>query len=392
MERRHYERVAVNLNVALVDERSMPRGCRVRDVSQGGMLLQFEHQAGSAGLEPGEPVTVRLSLREAAERRVLLLPATVQQIEENGIRIAFNEPQTELMQLMEPYRLDRAPASSTAAENRRATDDASTFISDHPSRFHQRIPNAGARVAERIAAARESIRAGLHARERTADVQPPPARADRKLFQLALTSLVVAVTVVLYDFVSRASIDRRIESLANTVHEQAEALAGVKIRVSAGSGWENRVADLNQRLDRLAVSVSALETGHFSPKPATGEPPPAPARVTPASKPESAAPPPRPTRVAAAAPASPEPPAPTTKKGGPWVINLVSLYDQAAADRFVKRARDKGIKVDQDKVQVKGKPVWRLQVGGFASRDEAQAFGDANKAKLGLKSVWIYSR
>jgi cell division septation protein DedD len=362
----------------------------VRDVSQGGMLLQFEHLTGSAGLAPGDSVTVRMSLREGAERRVLLLPATVQQIKENGIRIEFDEAQTELMRLVEPYRLDREPSSRTEAENPHqpaASDDTRAFITDHPSRFHQRIPNAGARLSERIAAARESIRAGMHTRARTTDVQPAPAHTDRKLFQLALTSLVVAVTVVLYDFVSRAGIDRRIESLENTLHQQAEALAGVKIRVSAGGGWENRVADLNQRLDRLAVSVSALETGRFSPKETAVERVPEPA-------PASAPPPehktvPHETKVATVSAA---PAAPVARGNGPWVINLVSLYDRAAAERFVQRARAKGMRVDQDKVQVKGKPVWRLQVGGFETRAQAQAFGNASKAKLGLKSVWIFSR
>jgi cell division septation protein DedD len=390
MERRHYERVAVNLNVALVDERSMPRGCRVRDVSQGGMLLQFEHLTGNAGLAPGDSVTVRMSLREAAERRVLLLPATVQQIEENGIRIEFDEPQTELMRLVEPYRLDRDSGFRTEAESPgepAASDDTRGFVTDHPSRFHQRAPNAGARLAERIAAARESIRSGMHTGARSTDTQPPPARSDRKLVQLALTSLVVAVTVVLYDFVSRAGIDRHIESLERTLHQQAEALASVKIRVSAGGGWENRVADLNQRLDRLAVSVSALETGHFSPQRSADKTPPEPAPVKTAQHEPNITP--RATKVAAVSPA---PASPATRSEGPWVINLVSLYDQAAADRFVQQARARGIQVDQDKVQVRGKPVWRLQIGGFATRDEAQLFGNACKGKLGLKSVWIFSR
>lgn len=42
MERRNHERFAVNPNVALFDERTLPRGYRVRGVGQGGMLLQFE--------------------------------------------------------------------------------------------------------------------------------------------------------------------------------------------------------------------------------------------------------------------------------------------------------------------------------------------------------------
>jgi hypothetical protein len=36
--------------------------------------------------------------------------------------------------------------------------------------------------------------------------------------------------------------------------------------------------------------------------------------------------------------------------------------------------------------------VWRLQVSGFDSRDQASAYGDANKTKLRLKNVWIFKR
>ncbi|MFZ0469006.1 MAG: PilZ domain-containing protein, partial [Thiogranum sp.] len=113
MERRRYERIAVNLNVALLDERAMPRGCRVRDVSQGGMLLQFEHPGG-ASYTAGNAVRVRISVKEHDERRVLLLPATIRRAEENGMGVEFIKPQAELMQLLEPYQLDRQQAAAPA--------------------------------------------------------------------------------------------------------------------------------------------------------------------------------------------------------------------------------------------------------------------------------------
>jgi septal ring-binding cell division protein DamX len=82
----------------------------------------------------------------------------------------------------------------------------------------------------------------------------------------------------------------------------------------------------------------------------------------------------------------------TTTQGGPWVINLVSLADKPAADRFAARAEAKDIHVQQSQVTVKGKSYWRVQAGGFATADEAKAHADSIKTKLGLKDTWISRR
>jgi cell division septation protein DedD len=74
---------------------------------------------------------------------------------------------------------------------------------------------------------------------------------------------------------------------------------------------------------------------------------------------------------------------------GPWVINLVSFYDEPSAARFAARAEAKGVHVEQDQVTVKGKEYWRVRVPGFNSAQEATEHADSIKAKLGLKETWI---
>jgi hypothetical protein len=74
------------------------------------------------------------------------------------------------------------------------------------------------------------------------------------------------------------------------------------------------------------------------------------------------------------------------------VINLVSLYDKAAADGFMDRAKSKGVRVDQNRVTVKGKQVWRLQIAGFTTQQEARAYGATATEKLGLKEAWVFKR
>ncbi|GEM_PF-4638879 len=74
----------------------------------------------------------------------------------------------------------------------------------------------------------------------------------------------------------------------------------------------------------------------------------------------------------------------------PWVINLASLYDQAAAARFAQQAQAQGIPADTRPVSVNRRKVWRVQVGGFTNREEALAYAERHKGKLGLTKVWIF--
>jgi len=386
MERRRYERIAVNLNVALLDERAMPRGCRVRDVSQGGMLLQFEHPGG-ASYTAGNGVRVRISVKEHDERRVLLLPAAIRRVEENGMGVEFSKPQAELMQLLEPYQLDRQQAAApalTVVHNQAAEGGQQTPATDdppHPRHHHHATSaRAGARMSERIAAARAAVRAGGDA------LQDRTATGDRRLLQLGLASLAVAGAIAVFDLASSASINHRLGILENTVEQQAEAVAGVQIRLTADKAREPLIDDLKAQVQELTVSVAALESGHIEPatqQPADADAPPEHDRVVG----QSAA-----TVQVDSAPDATPPAIDKPAKKGPWVVNLVSLYDQAAADRFAQRAKSVGIPVEQNRTLVRGKPVWRVQVSGFDSRDQASAYGNANKSKLSLKKIWIFKR
>jgi len=72
-----------------------------------------------------------------------------------------------------------------------------------------------------------------------------------------------------------------------------------------------------------------------------------------------------------------------------WVINLASLENQTAADKFTQLAQSHGIDVQQQNVTVKGKRLWRIQVTGFASLNEARINARQIQEKLGLKDTWI---
>jgi len=82
----------------------------------------------------------------------------------------------------------------------------------------------------------------------------------------------------------------------------------------------------------------------------------------------------------------------TGLKEGRWVINLLSDPNKALAERFAARARDRGVPVEENRSEVKGRVFWRVQITGFGTMSEARAHADEVKTKLRLKDVWIFKQ
>jgi hypothetical protein len=107
-----------------------------------------------------------------------------------------------------------------------------------------------------------------------------------------------------------------------------------------------------------------------------------------------------PIEASAGETANPDTPAATTDanppqaslKEGRWVINLLSDPNKTLADRFAARARDRGVPVEQNRSEVKGRVFWRVQITGFETASEARTHADEVKAKLRLKDVWIFKQ
>jgi len=81
-----------------------------------------------------------------------------------------------------------------------------------------------------------------------------------------------------------------------------------------------------------------------------------------------------------------------TPRQRPWVINLASIQDKEAADRFAARARSRGITVEQNSMTFKGKEFWRIQITGFLTANDARTYAASAKEKLGLKETWVMKR
>lgn len=91
-------------------------------------------------------------------------------------------------------------------------------------------------------------------------------------------------------------------------------------------------------------------------------------------KPEATAtPPPAPKPAAPAPQAKPEPAtAQITARGGAWIVQVVSLQDRAAAATIAKRLASKGYPAFVLDPAAGGPRIYRVQVGGYADKNEAE--------------------
>lgn len=399
MERRNHARVAVNITAALLDEQAMPMGCRVRDVSKGGMLLQHEPHNKTAIFHEGDTVKVRLSLKQEDERKVIPLSTTVKRVQDNGIGVEFVQPQSQLMELVEPYRLDKEETRETAAYlvgGANPVEGSVSAISEKSSARASRrrfaIQRARAQFAETMKTTQEPVAENERRilKKRTRVGPAASGGGDRRLYYIGLLSLAAAVGILLFNSGNRITLENRISALESTVDGQVNALTILRARLTPTDNSENALTELNARLDTLTTSFAALET-----RIQTGGEIAALSTTTATNPAEALSVQPQPvddektsTGTLAKTPATEQPQ--SISDDGPWVINLVSLYNQPAADQFTEKVRAQGIRADNNRVSVKGRDVWRVQVSGFSSRDEASAYGDMNKEKLGLDSIWIF--
>jgi len=82
----------------------------------------------------------------------------------------------------------------------------------------------------------------------------------------------------------------------------------------------------------------------------------------------------------------------TNEDKGTWSINLVSFQREVDAERFVVKARSKGVATEINQATINEKKYWRVQISGFSSSDEASRNASVVQHKLGLNDVWILQR
>lgn len=81
-------------------------------------------------------------------------------------------------------------------------------------------------------------------------------------------------------------------------------------------------------------------------------------------------------------------PTPAPRSSG-WVVNLLSLSSRADAESERNRLRRLGINAQLETAEVNGRTWYRLRVGGFGSKNEAEAYSRRVSARANLSGAWV---
>ena len=367
MERRRCPRYSANLLVALLDDINMPQSYRVRDVGLWGMLLQNQSGAGP-GWEPGTAVTVRFSFRnkEKESHDVLLVAAIVQRIEDKGVAVRFHKEETGLLEQIQPYFMDQdEPVVLQTAVG--AEDVVVEQTRPRSQRRRHRMPAQETQAETVSTTGKDETETWLAGQTRRSVPRPLSESLSTYVSFGALAISCIALVLA-------AMPDR-----TRVVEQQMEVLA---------SQTDQAVNNLNRRIEALNVSLSSFEVESRTRTTTPGMNRAALPAVQVATVHQADSAPPV-TEESAQPGTATARPAPKTK-GGPWVINLISLNDAGASQRFADKAGKLGITVEQNTARVNNRDIWRVQVSGFESRAAAESFSKKHKTRLGLNDVWIF--
>jgi len=427
MERRRQARTPVNINALLIGEKTVPKGCRVMNVSESGMLLHCDADGRLLTFKSGDTVEVHLTVQHEGKQKKLTIPSCVRHVAANSVDVEFNQPDPLLTELIESYRVsEKHKLEATLGRmDRRA-------------------------AVGRVAAVADSATDGVKSSGQAAKHTP---RQNYRPFYTVIFAIVFAVCIITGGYVYTASIDSRISTLESITERQSTELADMQNRLFSATLQEGRYASLNARLTALgdafvslenrlgqvipssasasaravqpAAGVSVVQASSVtsmpeaaaaaSPKPDTAqqEGPGQPAAAVPDAP--AATPPETPARESGISAISRTPQSipdageadtvtdtqragetgeakPQTQAEGPWVINLLSSRDKAYVEQFSRKSGAKEVNAELNSAMVNGRQYWRLQITGFESAARAREHARTVKQQLGIKEVWIFKR
>jgi PilZ domain/SPOR domain len=382
MEQVRHARIPVHLNAVLIGEKTVPKGCKVRNVSNQGLLLQCDADGRIQTFRDGDHVDIHLLFQRPDGTKYLTISASVRHVEANGIGVQFSQPDMELIRLIESYRIDENQSLEATISHRRKVPGHSgpATVVNHPA---------------------SGSSASTERRKPTEDAN------GRRFYYFGLLLLVVAVSIITADYLRAFGLGSRVAALESLVGAHDAEFARFQSRLTAydtaGDVADEYRAPVNSdgsvstpgpevspvaMLQENALAsptttetegISGTEESDGSPSAGLSSEEAATAAmiVEPAGMPDQDA-------------ASVYVDSQDAGKRGPWVINLLSSPKKSDADRFADKARKQGIQVEQGTIRLKGREFYRVQLTGFLTETQAEESARPVKDKLGLKNVWIF--
>ena len=441
---KQHARTHADLDAMLIGQKTVPKGCRVLNVSPQGMMLQCEPDGRLLTFRDSDLVDIHLTVQHGGGRKKFAIPAIVNRVDIKSIDVVFQHPNPELLKLIEAYRISDAHMM-----------EASIALSPQ---------EAGAKV---------STLPNTRAQASSAEQEPADEKqGGRRTLYPVLLTIILSTCIAAGAYLYTSGIDSRLGVLETITINQTNELAEIRSRIFSSSLQEGRYASLNARLQALTDAFGTLESkldtvisgkpvaagstlAKVTPGTAASGGVETPISITPevpavngatpialaspenisanrqgtglgrtardtSPEQQSGAMETSPKVAVAAGPDRIETPHENMEKrgpamprsmpdgktvtenevdksgitsksdSGPWIINLLSSRKKQDTDRLAGIAADNGIPVVQNRAIVQGKEYWRLQITGFRNATEAKNYAIPVKKKLGIKDVWIF--
>ncbi len=327
MERRQHPRVDVNFNAALMNEQILPIGCRVKNVSTGGMMLSHEVSEKITPIRDSDNFEIRFSLKQHNKRKVIQLPVSVARKSSDTIGARFARLQPGLIALVAP--------GQTAMRNPPPQLDLPLAVTTQ-----SRPTNVQRSFAHLMHVAK-----------------------DHRYASFGLISSVIAGSLLFatWKFEDLGERTNALESnVARLNNESLKIPLMDRLAIRQLDTINGQLESLNVQNDDIERRIGSLESAN-----------------TVATEPFDS------SEAQSSEPL-------THASSEPWVINLLTLYNESAARDFTARANTLGIPAISTLETIDNNRVWRVQVSGFADRKAATDYSLDAQRKLGLESVWIF--
>ena len=192
MEQVRHARIPVHLNAVLIGKKTVPKGCKVRNVSNQGLLLQCDADGRIQTFRDGDHVDIHLLFQRPDGTKYLTITATVRHVDANAIGVEFCQPDVELIRLIESYRIDETQSlEATISHHRKAAGPVGpATVVTHPA---------------------SGTSAHTERRKPTEDAN------GRRLYYFGLLLMVVAVGIITADYLFAFGLGSRVAALESLV-------------------------------------------------------------------------------------------------------------------------------------------------------------------------------
>jgi hypothetical protein len=383
MEQVRHARIPVHLNAVLIGEKTVPKGCKVRNVSNHGLLLQCDADGRIQTFRDGDPVDIHLLFHRPDGTKYQTITATVRHVDAHGIGVEFCQPDAELVKLIESYRIDETQSiEATITHHRKASGPGRpATVVPHPA------SGASANAERRL---------------------PIEDANGRRLYYIGLLSLAIVAGILTAGYALTMGLGSRLTALETLIRTHDVELTRFQSQLLA-HGSVDGVTDKRKTPVKSVGSVSNIEHERPAIAPLQQSAPAIPSMAETAdisgNNEEAAGSPSsrlsneeettaamisKPAGLADQGAASVSVEDQDAEKHGPWVINLLSSPNKSDADRFAEKARKQGVPVEQSNIRLKGREYFRVQLTGFLTEKQAGETAGPVKERLRLKDVWIF--